>query len=67
MHVAAIAPEFISRNQVTEEATAAARAVFEEEAADKPEDMRGKIVEGKLDAFLKEKYCLTNHLLKMAT
>lgn len=64
MHVAAIAPEFISRNQVTEEATAAARAVFEEEAADKPEDMRGKIVEGKLDAFLKEKVLLDQPFVK---
>lgn len=64
MHVAAIAPEFVSRSQVTEEATAAARAVFEEEAADKPEEMRAKIVEGKLDAFLKEKVLLEQPFVK---
>lgn len=64
MHAAATAPEFVSREQVTEEATAAARAVFEEEAADKPEDMRAKIVEGKIDAFLKEKVLLEQPFVK---
>lgn len=64
MHVAAIAPEFISRAEVTDEATAAARAVFEGEAADKPEDMRTKIVEGKMDAFLKEKVLLEQPFVK---
>ena len=44
LHVAAIAPEFVSRDEVTEDAVSAARAVFEEEASDKPEDMREKIV-----------------------
>lgn len=64
MHVAAVAPEFISRNDVTEEATAAAKAVFEEEAADKPEEMREKIVQGKLDSFLKEKVLLDQPFIK---
>ncbi len=66
MHVAATAPEFISRNDVSEDATAAARAVFEEEAADKPEEMREKIVTGKLDAFLKEKVLLDQPFIKDA-
>ncbi len=66
MHVAAIAPEFLSKDDVTEEATKAARAVFEEEAADKPEDMREKIVAGKLDAFLKEKVLLDQPFVKNA-
>ena len=64
MHVAATAPEFTSREQVTEEATAAAKAVFEEEAADKPEDMREKIVQGKIDSFLKEKVLLDQPFVK---
>lgn len=64
MHVAAVAPEFISRTEVTDEATAAARAVFEEEAADKPEEMRTKIIEGKMDAFLKEKVLLEQPFVK---
>jgi len=64
MHVAATAPEFVSRKEVTEDATAAARAVFEEEAADKPEEMREKIVEGKIDSFLKEKVLLEQTFVK---
>lgn len=64
MHVAAIAPEFVTRKEVTEEATAAARAVFEEEAADKPEEMREKIVEGKINAFLKEKVLVDQPFVK---
>ena len=64
MHVAATAPEFVSREHVTEDAVAAARAVFEEEAADKPEEMRAKIVEGKIDSFLKEKVLLEQPFVK---
>ncbi len=64
MHVAATAPEFISRTDVTEESTAAARAVFTEESADKPEEMRKKIIEGKLDSFLKEKVLLEQPFVK---
>ncbi len=64
MHVAAIAPEFLSRDDVTEESTKAARAVFEKEASDKPEDMREKIVEGKMDSFLKEKVLLEQDFVK---
>ena len=37
LHITASAPEFISRTQVTDEATQAAREVFAKEAADKPE------------------------------
>lgn len=64
MHVAAIAPEFATKDEVTEESTAAARAVFEEEAADKPEDMREKIVAGKMDSFLKEKVLVDQPFVK---
>ncbi len=64
MHVAATAPEFVSRDEVTEEATAAAKALFEEEAADKPEEMREKIVAGKMDSFLSEKVLLEQPFVK---
>jgi len=64
MHVAATAPEFVSRNEVNEEATAAARSVFEAEAADKPEEMREKIVSGKIDAFLRDKVLLEQPFVK---
>lgn len=64
MHVAATAPEFVSRAEVTDDSTAAAREVFEKEAADKPEEMRDKIVQGKIDAFLKDKVLLEQPFVK---
>lgn len=64
MHAAATSPEFVSRAQVTDEATVKAREVFEREAEDKPAEMRAKIVEGKIDAFLKEKVLLEQPYIK---
>lgn len=55
MQVAAMNPIYVTREEVKEEDIAAARSVFEGEAADKPEDMRAKIVEGKLDSYLADK------------
>jgi len=64
MHVAAIAPEFLSRDEVTEDATSAAQKLFVEEASDKPEEMREKIIEGKMNSFLKEKVLLEQPFVK---
>jgi len=55
MHATATSPEFVNRDQVTEESTDKARQLFEEEAKDKPEEMRTKIVEGKMESYLKER------------
>ena len=46
--------------------TKAAREVFEKEAANVKEDMRAKVVEGKLDAFLKERVLLDQPFVKDA-
>lgn len=64
MHAAATNPEFINREEVTEEATRVAKEVFEKEAADKPEAMRAKIVEGKIDAYLAEKVLMEQPYIK---
>ncbi len=64
MHVAAMAPQFLSDADVSEEDIKSAREVFEEEAKDKPEDIREKIVEGKMKSFLKEKVMLQQPFLK---
>ncbi len=64
MHIAASRPEFLKADDVSPEATTAARAVFEKEAADKPEKMRASIVEGKLKAYLKEKILLEQAFIK---
>ncbi len=66
MHVVAMAPEFLTASDVKEEDTAAARSVFEDEAADKPEDMKEKIVEGKMKSYLKEKVLLDQPFVKDA-
>jgi elongation factor Ts len=42
---------YVSRDDVPAEARDAEARVYEQEAADKPENVRGKIVEGKLDAW----------------
>jgi elongation factor Ts len=55
MHVAA-SPQtkVISRDDIDEEAKAAELRVFEQQAADKPEHIRPKIVEGMLNKWLSE-------------
>jgi len=64
MHATATNPEFVSRTQVTEEATAKARQLFEEEAKDKPEDKRAAIVEGKMNAYLQDRVLLEQPFVK---
>jgi elongation factor Ts len=43
----------ISREDVPEELSSAEARIYEQEAADKPENVRERIVSGKLDAWLK--------------
>jgi elongation factor Ts len=64
MHIAAMQPQFISREQVKDEDVKAAREVFEKEAENVKEEMRAKVVEGKLDSFLKEKVLLEQPFVK---
>jgi elongation factor Ts len=44
---------YVSREEVPADARDAEARVYEQEAADKPENVRGKIVAGKLDAWYK--------------
>ncbi len=64
LHIAALAPAFLSAEDVTEADTAAARSVFEGEVADKPEEMRAKILEGKLASYLSERVLLDQAFVK---
>ena len=48
LHIAAAAPEYVSEDEVDEDRKAAELRVYEQEAADKPENVRAKIAEGKL-------------------
>lgn len=64
MHVAAQGPEFISRDEVTEEALSKAKEVFADEVKDKPAEMQEKILEGKLNAYFKDKILLEQPFIK---
>jgi len=64
MHVAAQAPKFVSRSEVTEEALNKAKEVFAEEIKDKPADMQEKILQGKLDAYFKDMILLEQPFIK---
>ena len=48
LHIAAAAPEWVSEDEVDEERKQAELRIFEQEASDKPENVRAKIAEGKL-------------------
>lgn len=54
LHIAAAAPEYVTEDEVPEEAKDAERKIFAEQAADKPDDIRDKIVEGRLGKWLEE-------------
>ncbi len=56
LHIAAANPQYVSADEIPEEAEAAERAVFEQKAAEegKPENVREKIVEGQLAKWRKE-------------
>ncbi|MFC1729769.1 elongation factor Ts [candidate division KSB1 bacterium] len=64
MQVAATSPQFIKREEVSEEDTKAAKEVFQKEVEDKPKEMQEKILQGKIDSFLKEKILLEQDYIK---
>lgn len=64
MHVAATAPEFLKKDQISDEAKKKATEVFAEEVKDKPENIREKAVEGKLNAYLSERTLLDQTYIK---
>ncbi len=64
MHVAAMDPIWIKREEVTDADTAAARSVFEKEVANIAEANRQKALDGKLDGFVKERVLLEQPFVK---
>jgi elongation factor Ts len=54
LQVAAMAPLYVSEEDVPEDVRAAELKIYEEQAADKPEDVRPKIAEGRLKKWLGE-------------
>jgi elongation factor Ts len=53
-HIAAASPRWLSDEEVPDEAREAELRIFEQEAADKPAEMREKIAAGKLQKWLSE-------------
>lgn len=64
MHITATNPKFLSASDITEADKATAKSVFENEAKDKPEAMRAKIVEGKLNTYFSEMVLLNQPFIK---
>ena len=54
LHVAAARPLYLSEDDVPQEARQAELRIFEEQAQDKPEEVRSKIAEGRLRKWLDE-------------
>ena len=67
MHVAAMNPQFKSRDQVKDSDLAAAKAVFEGEAANVPEAKRAQAIEGKIDSYLRDRVLLEQPFVKDPT
>jgi elongation factor Ts len=64
MHVAAMAPQFKSREEVKEEDIRAASEVFAKEVENIPEAKRDVALKGKIDSYLKDKVLLDQPFVK---
>jgi elongation factor Ts len=64
MHVAAAKPEFLKKEDIKEEDRKLAESVFEKDVEGKPEAMKAKILEGKLDAYFGERVLLNQPFIK---
>lgn len=67
MQVAATNPTFLSESDIAPEARAAAQSVFEKEVADKPADMREKILEGKMQSYFRDQVLMEQPYIKDET
>jgi len=54
LHVAAARPEYVSEDEVPEERRQTELRIFEEQAQDKPENVRPKVAVGRLNKWLDE-------------
>jgi elongation factor Ts len=64
IQVAAMGPTYVSMQDITPEAMGAATAVLEKEVEGKPEDMKAKIMEGKVNAYFKDQVLMLQPYLK---
>lgn len=66
MHIAAMKPEFISEADIDENTKNTMTEVFKEEVAnvDKPEEIKKKMLEGKINTYFKERTLLNQPFIK---
>lgn len=66
MHIAAMRPEYLSKEEITEEARNTMTEIFQKEVAsvDKPEEIKTKMLEGKIATYFKEKTLLDQPFIK---
>ncbi len=66
MHITAMKPEYIFPTEITEEARNTINEIFQKEVAnvDKPEDIKKKMLEGKIATYFKEKTLLDQMFIK---
>ena len=64
MHIAATKPEYMVISEVSEEAMKTAKEVFVKEVEGKPENMKEKILQSKLDAYFGERVLLSQPFIK---
>jgi elongation factor Ts len=66
MHITAMKPEFITANEITEEAKNAMQEIFQKEvdSTNKPEEIKKKMLAGKIATYFKEKTLLDQPFIK---
>jgi elongation factor Ts len=64
MHVAATDPKYISKEELPADAIEKAKEVFAPELAGKPEEMKEKIMEGKLNSYFKDQILMEQDFIK---
>lgn len=64
MQIAATAPKYARTEDIAEDQLAAARAVFEKEVEGKPEEMKAKILEGKLASYFQDQVLMEQAYIK---
>jgi elongation factor Ts len=64
MHIAATSPQYISKDQLPADALEKAKEVFAPELEGKPEEMKEKIMQGKLDSYFKDQVLMEQSFVK---
>ncbi|MEI7513093.1 MAG: elongation factor Ts [bacterium] len=64
MHIAAQKPKYLKKDDITADEIEKAKEVFLPEVEGKPEEMKEKILQGKLDSYFKEKVLLEQEFIK---